>query len=71
MTDLDEPRFVTIRYRNWRGEVADRRIMPHSIWFGSTQWHPESQWLLDALDLDRNEVRSFAMKDILEWRAIP
>lgn len=37
---------VTLTYRNWRGEVAERTIIPRRVWFGSTEWHPEPQWLL-------------------------
>lgn len=37
---------VLIRYRNWRGEVRVRRIMPIQVWYGATQFHPDSQWLL-------------------------
>ena len=60
---------VSIVYTNHRGETATRRILPHRISFGSTEWHPEPQWLLEATDLERNVERSFALKDIREWRA--
>ena len=59
---------VIILYTNYRGETAYRTIVPETIWFGGTSWHPEKQWLLDALDVEKNEKRSFAMKDILEWK---
>lgn len=55
---------VVIRYRNHRDEVADRRILPRRIWFGSTDWHPEPQWLMDATDVDRGVERSFALRDV-------
>ncbi len=59
---------VNIRYKNWRGEIAVRRIRPSGkIWFGSTEWHKEEQWLLDAVDVEKDARRDFAMKDILEW----
>jgi predicted DNA-binding transcriptional regulator YafY len=58
---------VKILYRNYRGETAVRQIVPFSIWFGSTEWHPEPQWLLEALDLDKKAKRSFALKDILTF----
>lgn len=61
---------VTIRYRNHRGETALRRIIPKVIRFSFSQWHPEIQWLLDAVDIDRNADRTFAMKDILEWGVV-
>jgi predicted DNA-binding transcriptional regulator YafY len=55
---------VVIEYTNWRGERGFRRIKPISIDYTSTKWHPDPQWIMDALDLDRNAVRSFAMRDI-------
>jgi predicted DNA-binding transcriptional regulator YafY len=60
---------VTIRYTNYRGETADRRVVPQSIRFAATEWHPEPQWLLDALDVDKNAERSFAMRDIQSWKS--
>lgn len=59
---------VMIRYTNYRGETADRRIVPQAIRFASTEWHPEPQWLLDAIDLDKGAARSFAMRDIQSWK---
>jgi len=58
----DEP--VEFSYRNWRGEISKRRVVPFSVRFGSTDWHPEPQWLLLAMDLDKDSVREFALKDI-------
>ena len=54
---------LRITYRNWRGEVSERNIVPQSVWFGATEWHPEPQWLLSALDLDKGAVRDFALAD--------
>jgi predicted DNA-binding transcriptional regulator YafY len=59
---------VKIVYDNWKGEVKIRRITPKKIWFGSTEWHPQEQWILDAFDEDKQADRSFAMADIIEWR---
>jgi hypothetical protein len=47
--EIDTESVVIIRYTNYRGETADRRIVPICIRYGSTQWHPEPQWLLEAL----------------------
>jgi predicted DNA-binding transcriptional regulator YafY len=60
--------FVEIRYTNHRGEIAVRRILPFHIWFGKSPYHDGEQWFLDAVDLDKNQLRGFAMKDISEWR---
>ncbi len=59
---------VRIIYTNWHGETAERTIQPIKIWFGSTEWHKEGQWLLKAIDVDRNVERDFALKDIKDWR---
>jgi predicted DNA-binding transcriptional regulator YafY len=62
-----EKESVSIVYTNYRGETANRRIVPKQIWFGKTDWHPEEQWLLDAFDIEKDAERSFAMKDIKAW----
>lgn len=54
---------ATVTYTNWRGETAVRRIVPLRVWFGSTAWHPEPQWILTALDVDKDKERHFALKD--------
>lgn len=58
---------VSIVYTNYRGETGERNIIPKKIWFGATEYHPEPQWLLEALDVAKNEDRNFAMKDIKSW----
>jgi len=54
---------VSVTYTNYRGETARRLIVPKSIRFGSTWWHPEPQLLLLAFDLEKQEDREFAVKD--------
>ncbi|MBY0559901.1 hypothetical protein [Hyphomicrobium sp.] len=64
-------RAVAIDYTNWRGERAWRTIVPQAaIYWGSTEWHPEKQWLLRALDVAKGEERDFAMKNIHGWRPV-
>lgn len=54
---------ITMTYRNWRGEVAERRVVPTSVWYGSTEWHKEPGWFLKARDIDKGEERDFALAD--------
>jgi predicted DNA-binding transcriptional regulator YafY len=61
-TDTDTA--ISLVYTNYRGETSVRRVIPQRIWFGATDWHPEEQWMLDALDLEKQADRSFALKDI-------
>lgn len=56
-------------YVNHRGEKGERRVRPTvPIYFGSTEFHKEEQWLMEAWDLDKNAVRVFALKDIKAYR---
>jgi hypothetical protein len=63
--NLEHP--VKIVYTNYRHQTTMRTIVPERVWFGSTEWHPEPQWLLEALDVEKGERRSFAMADIRCW----
>lgn len=61
---------VHIVYTNYRNETTRRTIVPERIWFGTTAWHPEAQWLLDALDVEKGERRSFALAAVRSWEQI-
>lgn len=58
---------VRILYTNWRGEKRWRHIRPLRTRFGATDWHPEPQELLDAIDLERGVERTFAISGIERW----
>ncbi|MDO8507867.1 MAG: hypothetical protein Q7S53_04875 [bacterium] len=58
---------VKIIYKNFRGEVTTREIIPDHIRFEGTQWHKEPQWTLHAFDIEKKAIRYFAIKDIQEW----
>lgn len=62
---------ITVIYTNWRGVTAVRRLRPSAIRFGSTEWHPEPQWLMEAEDVGNGEVREFAMKDMRPAASAP
>lgn len=53
---------VALTYTNWRGETAVRTLTPLYVWFGATEWHPDPQWLLHAIDAEKGP-RDFALKD--------
>jgi len=58
---------VQILCTNHRGETSLRRVIPLSIHFAETEWHPGKQWVMDAIDCDKQAKRTFALKDILRW----
>lgn len=63
-TRLDKS--VYIDYTNWQGVRSIRHIQPvqMGVFFGATQRHTEPQWFMRAIDLDKNELESFAMRNI-------
>lgn len=67
VTAMDEEKAVRVLYTNYRGETTIRRVLPKSIWFGSCEWYPSEQWLLDVIDLERSVERVFALKNIRAW----
>lgn len=60
---------VMIDYTNHAGVRAMREIIPllNGLRFGSTDWHHAPQWLLDAHDVAKDDMRTFAVKDIHSW----
>lgn len=67
-----ESAIVCICYTNWRGETKMRRILPKRLWFGKMPpYHRDEQWLLDATDLDKQQPRTFALKDVRSWFPTP
>uniref|UniRef100_A0AAU8GFA3 Uncharacterized protein n=3 Tax=unclassified Seunavirus TaxID=2494210 RepID=A0AAU8GFA3_9CAUD len=37
------------------------------MWFGSTEYHKEPQWMIKAYDVDKDDIRDFAVNDIVEF----
>src|SRR6185369_8664674 len=50
-------------YRNYKGEEGYRRVIPLSLRYGTTEWHPEPQWLLLGYDTEKEAEREFALAD--------
>lgn len=65
---MAEKRDVWIDYINHRGERKWRHVIPKYWCFTSNDWHQTPQWILVAIDLDKEDYREFAVKAIKEWR---
>jgi len=68
-TDKGYSQLVKIDYTNWKQERSTRTILPERIFFGQNEWHKEQQWLLEALDVEKKQMRTFAIKNIHLWSA--
>jgi hypothetical protein len=58
---------VKVKYKNYRGEVGTRSIIPMEVYWGQTEYHPHDQWLLKVWDVEKNAERIYAFKDIQEF----
>lgn len=65
----DKP--IWIDYTNHRGERRWRHIEPRRIYWGSTEWHQQPQWLMHAFDVEKVHDRDFALSGIHEWSDQP
>lgn len=63
---------VEIDYMNYRGERRLRKILPLKMLFGLSAFHNENgpQWFVTAVDLETEQIRTFAMKDIHSWKSL-
>lgn len=55
---------IHFNYTNYKGERSHRRAVVRKIYEGSTEWHPEYQWLIEAFDINKNAMRTFAYRDM-------
>jgi hypothetical protein len=65
-----QPKAV-IDYLNHRNSQRPRTILPLLVRWGSTEWHPEPGWILEAYDFEKHAQRSFACKNIIKWKDLP
>lgn len=61
---------IEFDYINWKGVKGRRRIEVNDFLFTSNEYHPETQWLLSGYDLDKEQFRIFAMKDMSNVKLI-
>ncbi len=71
MTEREKKQIVLIDYTNYKEERALRRVLPIKVFFGVTIRHPQPQWFLRALCLERQADRDFPLAKIHAWHLPP
>jgi len=64
MNSIEKGDKLSFLYTNWKGETSVRNAIVNTFHLGSNQWHPQNQFLLTGLDVDKNAMRCFALKDM-------
>ena len=59
---------IKVIYKNWKGETGLRTIIPLSIFYGFNEFHKDEQWLMKVWDFDKEDYRTYALRDIKEWK---
>lgn len=54
---------IKFRYKNHEGKTRVRTAIIKRVWFGSTHWHKEPQWMMRAFCTEHNANRDFAIAD--------
>lgn len=61
---------ISVCYTNWRGETRMRRLIPHTIAFQATEWHPGApQWMMLATDAESGSYRWYPLQHLRGWQA--
>lgn len=61
---INEHSWIRFTYVNYKGETSTRNAIVKEVFFGSNKWHNEPQFLIKAWDLEKDDIRVFAMKDM-------
>jgi hypothetical protein len=63
---LEVEEVLVFDYTNWEGKFAEgRRARITHMYFGVNQYHREPQWIMIGVDLDKNQIRHYAVKDMV------
>ena len=54
-------------YKNYKNIINERVVNPIKLYYGNTKWYPDNQWLLEAYDIEKKDIKIFAMKNIQKW----
>lgn len=54
-------------YENYKGVVAERCVIPLSIFFGVTEYHRQSGYMLHSWDIEKKAYRDFALVNVVKF----
>lgn len=55
---------LSFYYFNYQGKYSQRLALPLRVAFSCTPYHKKPQWLLEAWDIEKDALRTFAMADM-------
>lgn len=70
MEKIQKFSFIEFDYVNWKGVESHREASVIDFYFGSTEFQKEEQWIMKARDVEKQDERDFAMKDMRNVKRI-
>ncbi|MNS87165.1 hypothetical protein D3C72_1210990 [compost metagenome] len=64
LIQLKDGDIIEFDYLNWENKHSHRQAVFFNIVFGNSEFHPVKQWMVQCHDLDKNDERNFAAKDM-------
>lgn len=61
---IEENQIIVFMYKNWKGVLSKRKAVVIEFFFGKTSYHTNYQMFIKGFDLDKLEMRDFAVADI-------
>jgi hypothetical protein len=59
---------VTIEYSDYNNDRRRTTIVPKTLYWGNTIHRQQPQWMLEAMDLSKMELRTFELRNIHFWK---
>ena len=66
MKTLDNKK-VRLSYTDWFNETKNYIITPKIMYWGSTNYYPDVQWLMIAVNEETQEEEVFTLRSIHSW----
>lgn len=64
--NLEQP-ILSFLYKNYKGDVSLRQVTSPKIFFGDSEYHGDNTWLMEAYDVNKQEMRTFHLPDIINF----
>lgn len=58
---------IQFSYKNYKGEISQRRVLPAKVEFGLAPGQSQAEWLLWGTDLEKKETRAFVLNHIVSF----
>ena len=64
--------YLKFRYKNWKGEVSDRTVIPITILVKSSPYHNDGKpcWIMVAYDVNKMANRDFALSGVEQYYSL-